>query len=164
MLKFLATFFAKYFVPIVIGLAIIVIVIGVRFMIIRVEIDQIGVKTSVWSLNRGVVQKDFKPGWHRYIRRIETWNLYDGTVQTFNFTREARTPDGKIESRELPIRTADDYDVTVDIIVKFQIKKGRAHRIREEIGPGDRYKGFIATDIREISRNVLGRMTERGSL
>ncbi len=161
MLKFLATFFAKYFVPIVIGLAVVIIIIGVRFMIIRVEIDQIGVKTSVWSLKRGVVQKDFGPGWHRYIRQIETWDLYDGTVQTFNFTREARTPDGKIESRELPIRTADDYDVTVDIIVKYQIKKGKAHRIREEIGPGDRYKGFIATDIREISRNVLGKMTER---
>ena len=161
MLKFVATIFARYFVPIVIGSAIIIIAIGIRFMIIRVEIDQIGVKTSVWSLKRGVVQKDFKPGWHRYIRQIETWDIYDGTVQTFNFTREARTPDGKIESRELPIRTADDYDVTVDIIIKYQIKKGRAHKIREEIGPGDRYKGFIASDIREISRNVLGKMTEK---
>jgi regulator of protease activity HflC (stomatin/prohibitin superfamily) len=161
MLKFLAKFFAKYFIPISIGLVIIIIVIGVRFMIIRVEIDQIGVKTVVWGLNRGVVQQDFKPGWHRYIRQTETWDLYDATVQTFNFTREARTPDGKIESRELPIRTVDDYNVTVDIIIKYQIKRGKAHKIREEIGPGGRYKGFIESDIREISRNILGKMTEK---
>ncbi len=157
MLKFLA----RYIVPISIVLAIIVIVVIVRFMIIRVPMDQIGVKTSVWGLNRGVVQKDYKPGWHRYIRKTATWDLYDATVQTFNFTREARTPDGKIESRELPIRTVDDYNVTVDVIIKFQIQRGKAHKIREEIGPGDRYKVFIASDIREISRNVLGKMTEK---
>ncbi len=157
MLKFLA----RYIVPLSIGIAIIVIVIGVKFMIIRIDIDKIGVKTSVWGVKRGVVQKDYKPGWHRYIRRIENWDIYDSTVQTMNFTREARTPDGKIESRELPIRTVDDYNVTVDIIIKFQIQRGKAHKIREEIGPGNRYKGFIASDIREVSRNVLGKMTEK---
>lgn len=161
MLKYLAKFIATYFLPISIGLAIIVILIGVRFMIIRVEIDQLGVKTVVWGIHRGVVQKDFKPGWHRYIRQIDAWDLYDSTVQTINFTREARTPDGKIVSREMPIRTADDYNVTVDIVVKYQIKRGKAHKIREEIGPGDRYKGFVENDIREVTRNVLGRMTER---
>ncbi len=157
MLKFLA----RYIVPISIVLAIIVIIVIVRFMIIRVPMDQIGVKTAVWGLKRGVVQKDYKPGWHRYIRKTATWDLYDATVQTFNFTREARTPDGKIESRELPVRTVDDYNVTVDVIIKFQIQRGKAHKIREEIGPGDRYKVFIASDIREISRNVLGKMTEK---
>ena len=157
MLKFLA----RYIVPLSIGIAIIVIVIGVKFMIIRIDIDKVGVKTSVWGVKRGVVQKDYKPGWHRYIRRIENWDIYDSTVQTMNFTREARTPEGKIESRELPIRTVDDYNVTVDIIIKFQIQRGKAHKIREEIGPGNRYKGFIASDIREVSRNVLGKMTEK---
>jgi hypothetical protein len=161
MLKFLAKIFAKYFVPISIVLAIFFIIIVVRFMIIRVEIDQIGVKTAVWGVKRGVVQRDYGPGWHRYIRKAEKWDLYDATVQTFNFTREARTPDGKIESRELPIRTADDYNVTVDIVIKYQIKRGKAHRIREEIGPGDRYKGFVESDVREVARNVLGKMTEK---
>jgi len=123
MLKFLAKFSAKYFIPISIVIAILVIVVGVRFMIIRVEIDQIGVKTTIWGLRRGVVQKDYKPGWHRFIRQIETWDLFDGTVQTLNLTRDARAADGKIESREIRIRTADDYDVTVDMIVKYQIMK-----------------------------------------
>ncbi len=161
MVKFLARFFAKYFIPISIGFAIIVIVIGVRFMIIRIEIDQIGVKTSVWGINRGVVQKDYKPGWHRYIRKIETWDVFDGTVQTLNLTREARNAEGKIESRELRIRTADDYDVTVDIIIKYQIMAGKAHRIRQEIGPGDRYKMFVESEVMDVARSVLGKMTEK---
>ena len=121
MIKFLAKFFAKYFVPIVIVMAIIIIVVGVRFMIIRVQIDQIGVKTTIWGFRRGVVQRDFKPGWHKFIRQLESWDLYDGTVQTLNLTREARTADGKMESREIRIRTADDYEVSVDMIVKYQI-------------------------------------------
>jgi len=161
MLKFLAKFFAKYFVPISIVIAIIVIVVGVRFMIIRVEIDQIGVKTTIWGFKRGVVQKDYKPGWHRFIRQVETWDLFDGTVQTLNLTREARAADGKLESREIRIRTADDYEVSVDVIVKYQIIRGKAHRIRQEIGPGDRYKIFVESETKDVARSVFGLMTER---
>ena len=152
---------AKYFMPLSILIAIIVIIVGVRFAIIKVAVDEVGVRTVVWGVSRGVVQKDYGPGWHRYIRKIETWDLFDGTVQTFNLTREARTKDGKIVSRELPIRTADDYDVTVDIIIKYQIKRGKAHKIRQEVGPGGRYKGFLLSDVREVARNVLGKMTEK---
>jgi regulator of protease activity HflC (stomatin/prohibitin superfamily) len=161
MVKFLARFIAKYFIPLSIVIAIIVIVVGVRFMIIRVEIDQIGVKTTIWGLNRGVVQKDYKPGWHRFIRQIETWDLFDGTVQTLSLTREARNAEGKIESKEIRIRTADDYEVSVDIIVKYQIIEGKANKIRQEIGPGNRYKMFVDSETKDVARSVLGKMTEK---
>jgi hypothetical protein len=161
MVKFLARFIAKYFIPLSIVIAIIVIVVGVRFMIIRVEIDQIGVKTTIWGLSRGVVQKDYKPGWHRFIRQIETWDLFDGTVQTLSLTREARNAEGKIESKEIRIRTADDYEVSVDIIVKYQIIEGKANKIRQEIGPGNRYKMFVDSETKDVARSVLGKMTEK---
>ena len=152
---------AKYFIPLSILAGIIFIILGVKFATVKVRVDQVGVKTVIWGVKRGVVQKDYGPGWHRYIRRTETWDLFDSTVQTFNLTREARTPEGKIESRELPIRTADDYNVTVDIVLKYQIKKGRAYKIAQEIGPGNRYKSFLLSDVREVARNVLGKMTEK---
>jgi regulator of protease activity HflC (stomatin/prohibitin superfamily) len=161
MLKILAKFFAKYFIPISIVIAILVIVIGVRFMIIRVEIDQIGVKTAIWGFKRGVIQKDYKPGWHRFIRQIETWDLFDGTVQTLSLTRDARNAEGKMESQEIRIRTADDYEVSVDIIVKYQIMEGKANKIRQEIGPGDRYKIFVESETKDVARSVLGKMTEK---
>ncbi len=161
MIKFLAKFFAKFFIPISIAIAIFVIVVGVRFMIIRVEVDHIGVKTAIWGFKRGVVQKDYKPGWHRFIRQIETWDLFDGTVQTLNLTRESRTKEGKIASREIRVRTSDDYEVSVDIIVKYQIMKGKANKIRQEIGPGDRYKIFVESEVKDVARSVLGKMTEK---
>ena len=157
-------FFAKYFIPISIGIAIIVIIIGLWFMIITIDIDQIGVKTAVWGFRRGVVQKDYKPGWHRNIRQIETWDLFDGTVQTLNLTQEARNKEGKLESREIKVRTADDYEVSVDIIVKYQIMKGKAHKIRQEIGPGDRYKMFVESEAKDVARSISGKNDGKGPL
>ncbi|GJQ58850.1 MAG: hypothetical protein D8M57_01870 [Candidatus Scalindua sp. AMX11] len=161
MLKGLARFLAKYFVPIVIVFALIIVVVAVRFAIIKIGIDQIGVRTVIWGVKRGVVQKDYKPGWHKYIRKTEFWDVYDGTVQTLNLTREARNKEGVMESKEIPIRTADDYDVTVDIIVKYQIAKGHAHKIRQEIGPGERYKQFVENETKDVARNILGKMSEK---
>ncbi len=161
MLKILAKFFAKYFIPISIVIAIIIILVGVRFMIIRVEIDQIGVKTAIWGFKRGVIQKDYKPGWHRFIRQTETWDLFDGTVQTLSLTRDARNAEGKMESKEIRVRTADDYEVSVDIIVKYQIMEGKANKIRQEIGPGNRYKMFVDSETKDVARSVLGKMTEK---
>jgi regulator of protease activity HflC (stomatin/prohibitin superfamily) len=76
-------------------------------------------------------------------------------------TREARNAEGKIESKEIRIRTADDYDVTVDMIVKYQIMKGKANKIRQEIGPGDRYKMFVESETKDVARSVLGKMSEK---
>ncbi|MCR4290628.1 MAG: SPFH domain-containing protein [Candidatus Scalindua sp.] len=161
MVKFLAKFVAKFFIPISIVVAIVIIVVGVRFMIIRVEVDQIGVKTVIWGIKRGVIQKDYNPGWHRFIRQIETWDLFDGTVQTLSLTRDTRDAEGKMVSREIRVRTADDYEVSVDIIVKYQIIEGKANKIRQEIGPGNRYKMFVDSETKDVARNVLGRMTEK---
>ncbi len=161
MLKGIAKFLAKYFIPIIIIVAIIIIVVAFRFCIIKVGIDQVGVRTVIWGVKRGVVQKDYKPGWHKYIRKTEYWDVFDSTVQTLNLTRESRNEEGVMESKEIPIRTADDYDVTVDIIVKYQIAKGRAHKIRQEIGPGDRYKHFVESETKDVARNILGKMIEK---
>ena len=87
MFKILAKFLAKYFIPLVIALALIIIVVAFRFAIIKVGIDQAGVRTVIWGVKRGVVQKDYRPGWHRYIRKTEYWDLYDSTVQTLNLTQ-----------------------------------------------------------------------------
>lgn len=161
MVKFLARFLAKYFIPITIVFALIIIVVAIRFAIIKVDIDQVGVRTVVWGIKRGVVQKDYKPGWHKYIRKTEYWDVFDSTIQTLNLTRESRNEEGVMESKEIPIRTADDYDVTVDIIVKYQIAKGKAHKIRQEIGEGDRYKEFVESETKDVARNILGKMSEK---
>lgn len=154
-------FLLKYLIPISAIVGIIVISVCIGFLIIKVEITEVGVKTVNWGITRGVVQKDYRPGWHRYIRTIEAWDKYDVTIQRLILTRDALTPEGKIENRALPIRLADDYEAKVDIIVQYKIKKGKAHKIRQEIGPGDDYKQLVEHETKAVARNILGKMVER---
>lgn len=151
---------AKYVVPIGIVAFIATFIIGIKFFVIKVGVDQVGVRTIIWGVNRGIVQKDYGPGWHRAITAIDQWDLYDSTVQTLELAKEPSRM-GHDERKEAAIRTADDYDVSADIIVKYQIKKGEAWRLRQDIGVGERYKIIVENETRDIARSVLGKMVER---
>ncbi|TVM04080.1 MAG: hypothetical protein CV087_01395 [Candidatus Brocadia sp. WS118] len=156
----LGKFAAKYIIPIGIVIFLILFVIGIKFFVIKVGVDQVGVRTIIWGVKRGLVQKDYGPGWHRAISGIDQWDLYDSTVQTLELTKSPSRL-GHDERQEVAIRTADDYDVSADIIVKYQIKKGHAWNLRQDIGVGERYKIIVENEIRDIARSVLGKMSER---
>lgn len=152
---------ARYVIPIGIVAFITACVVGVKFFVIKVGVDQVGVRTIIWGVKRGLVHKDYGPGWHRAIAGIDQWDLYDSTVQTLELAKEPSRLGGRDERKDVAIRTADDYDVSADIIVKYQIKKGRAWRLRQDIGVGERYKIIVENETRDIARSVLGKMVER---
>ncbi len=156
----LGKFAAKYVIPIGIVVFLILFVIGIKFFVIKVGVDQVGVRTIIWGVKRGLVEKDSGPGWHRAISGIDQWDLYDSTVQTLELVKSPSRM-GHDERQEAAIRTADDYDVSADLIVKFQIKKGQAWKLRQDIGVGERYKIIVENEIRDIARSVLGKMSER---
>lgn len=156
----LGKFTTKYIIPIGIFIFIALFVIGIKFFVIKVGVDQIGVRTIVWGVKRGLVQKDYGPGWHRAITSVDQWDLYDSTVQTLELTKQPSRL-GHDERPEAAIRTADDYDVSADIIVKYQIKKEQVWKLRQDIGVGERYKIIVENEIRDIARSVLGKMVER---
>src|SRR5574337_1744493 len=151
---------AKYIVPIGIFIFIVLSIISIKFFVIKVGVDQVGVRTIIWGVKRGIVQKDYGPGWHRAISGIDQWDLYDSTIQTLELAKEPSRL-GHDERKEAAIRTADDYDVSADIIVKYQIKKGEAWKLRQDIGVGERYKIIVENETRDIARSVLGKMVER---
>ncbi|NUN22568.1 MAG: SPFH domain-containing protein [Candidatus Jettenia caeni] len=153
-------FTAKYIIPIGILVFIAIFVIGVKFFVIKVGVDQVGVRTIIWGVKRGIVQRDYGPGWHRAITAIDQWDLYDGTVQTLELAKEPSRI-GHDERREAAIRTADDYDVSVDMIVKYQIKEGEAWKLRQDLGTGERYKVIVENEARDVARSIFGRMVER---
>ena len=150
----------KYIIPIGIIVFIGLSIIGVKFFVIKVSVDQIGVRTRIWGVSRGIVQKDYGPGWHRAVSGIDQWDLYDCTIQTLEFAKEPSRL-GHDERKEAAIRTADDYDVSVDMIVKYQINRGSAWKLRQDLGAGERYKIIVENEIRDIARSVFGRMIER---
>ncbi|MEK7360189.1 MAG: SPFH domain-containing protein [Planctomycetota bacterium] len=150
----------KYIIPIGIIVLIGLSIIGVKFFVIKVSVDQIGVRTRIWGVSRGIVQKDYGPGWHRAVSGIDQWDLYDCTIQTLEFAKEPSRL-GHDERKEAAIRTADDYDVSVDMIVKYQINRGSAWKLRQDLGAGERYKIIVENEIRDIARSVFGRMIER---
>lgn len=150
----------KYIIPIGIIVLIGLSIIGVKFFVIKVSVDQIGVRTRIWGVSRGIVQKDYGPGWHRAISGIDQWDLYDCTIQTLEFAKEPSRL-GHDERKEAAIRTADDYDVSVDMIVKYQIIRGSTWKLRQDLGAGERYKIIVENEIRDIARSVFGRMIER---
>lgn len=153
-------FTARYITPIGILVFIAIIIIGIKFFVIKVGVDQVGVRTIVWGVKRGIVQRDYGPGWHRAVTAIDQWDLYDSTVQTLELAKEPSHM-GHDERKEVAIRTADDYDVSVDMIVKYQIKGGEAWKLRQDLGAGERYKIIVENEVRDAARSIFGRMVER---
>ena len=142
----------------IIGFTFIFLAIVLPFCIKRVQLTQVGVRVKVWSVTRGVVPEDAYVGWHRGIPKIDEWELYDGTVQTEDRTAEA-TRDRK-EGNPIKVRTADDYDVTLEMIVKYKLQRGNVNRLRKEIGAGDMYKRIVSVEAYDAARVAFGKMVE----
>lgn len=141
-------------------ISIVIIAISLRACIIKIGVDQVGVKTVVWGVKRGIVKRDFGPGWHRNVPGTVQWDIYDASVQTLEMTEEHSGTPGFDERDVLKVRTKDDYDVSVDVIIKYQIKEGEAWALRQDIGTTERYKLIVENEARDIARSVFGKMVE----
>lgn len=141
-----------------IGFFTIFLAIAIPFSIAKIRVDQIGVRVKVWSVKRGVVPKDGLVGWHRGIPKVDQWDRYDGTVQTFLKTSERLE---KIKTEPIKVRTIDDYDVDVELIIKYILRRGEVYLLRQLLGPGDRYKIILNNEAVDVARSVFGKMGEK---
>jgi regulator of protease activity HflC (stomatin/prohibitin superfamily) len=142
----------------ILGFSFIFLAIAIPFCIRRISLEQVGVRVKVWSVTRGVVPQDALVGWHRGIPRIDEWEVYDGTVQTEDRTNEPIK--GRKEGNPIKLRTADDYDVTLEIIVKYKLQRGNVFRLRKEVGTGEAYKRIVTMEAYDAARIAFGKMTE----
>ncbi len=159
-LKFPKLKLAFIVIPITIVVIIVVIAVSLRVCIIKIGIAQVGVKTVVWGVKRGIVKRDFGAGWHRNVPGTVQWEIYDSTVQTLEMSEEHAGIKGHEERDVLKVRTKDDYDVSVDLIIKYRIKYGEAWALRRDIGSTERYKQIVENEARDIARSVFGKMGE----
>ncbi len=147
----------KYFVLLTI-VVVISLWILVKSLVFYVPIGCAGVLTKELGGGKGVVAEDFGPGWHLDLGPFHTWNSFDMTVQTLEMTRKQKYGDRRGRD-DVRVKSADGYEVSVDVTIKYRIKKGEAHKIRQTAGVGNVYKNSIVrTRAQKVCRDIFGLM------
>jgi len=125
------------------SVAIIAVIIGgaivLNSLTTYVPVGKVGVRTQEYGGSKGVVQKDFGPGWHRDLGPIDSWVTFDSTVQTLEMTRDVGKGDRKGRD-DVRVQTVDGNTVDVDVTVKYRIMSGKAHKVFQDTGGLDKYK------------------------
>ncbi|CAA6695427.1 MULTISPECIES: SPFH domain-containing protein [unclassified Lentimonas] len=150
-----------------------------QFLFIKIDLGKTGVRTQQYALlgDKGVVPEDFGPGWHRNLPLLDTWNVFDATVQTTEFTTEQeRQETRKIYSflssasrsyldtapvggpGQVELKSKDGYTVRLDVTVKYRIKPGEVHQLYQELGSQARYKGIVRDQVQQVIRGTFGTM------
>ena len=163
------------FVLLAVGLAFF----AVQFLFIKIDLGETGVRTQQYAVfgAKGVVPKDYGPGWHRSLPLLDTWNVFDATVQTTEFTTEQeRKETKKIYSflsstsqryldatpvggpGQVELKSKDGYTVRLDVTVKYRVSPGEVHKLYQELGSELRYKGIVRDQVQKTIRDVFGTM------
>ncbi len=160
-------------------LAVVGIFIAVQFLFIKIDLGQTGVRTQQYAFlgDKGVVPEDFGPGWHRNLPLLDTWNVFDATVQTTEFTTEEERKETKkiysflsqtsrkyLDSApiggpgQVELKSKDGYTVRLDVTVKYRVTPGEVHKLYQELGSEARYKGIVRDQVQKTIRDVFGTM------
>jgi regulator of protease activity HflC (stomatin/prohibitin superfamily) len=130
-----------------------------RMLTVYVPLGHVGVRTQEYAIlgEKGVVKKDYGPGWHRDLGPIDSWNLFDGTVQSLEMTRSP-TQGSRRGRDDVQVQSADGYAVSVDVTVKYRIQEGNAHQLYQDTGGGERYKTIVRNEAEKACIALLGQM------
>ncbi len=147
------------FVSLVICIAIISSWLVFKLTIRYIPVGTAGVRTQEYAVfgKQGVVQQDFKPGWHRDLGPIDSWVLFDSTVQTLEMTRNPRR--GSTKGRDdIQVQSADGYAVSVDVTLKYRIMPDNAYMVYQDTGSGIKYKTIVRNEAQEHCMALFGQM------
>jgi regulator of protease activity HflC (stomatin/prohibitin superfamily) len=141
----------------IVGITVLMMVGGAIFLsfVKKIEPGQVGVRTQNFAVfgEQGVVKHDFdSPGWYRNLPAIDSWAVYDKTIQTLHMGHGWRG------APSLTLVTADGYKVSLDVTVKYRIMPGKAYELFQLLGPGDSYKNKVENETQDKCRRVFGKM------
>jgi regulator of protease activity HflC (stomatin/prohibitin superfamily) len=132
---------------------------SLKSLTVDVPIGVVGVRIQQYGLfgSKGVVEKDFGPGWHRNLGPIDKWEMFDSTVQTLEMTRyknrgTARSVD------DVKVQSADGYAISLDVTVKYQIESGKAYLLYQGLGAGSKYKTIVRNEAQKSCMGSFGTM------
>ncbi len=146
-----------------ISAAIVLIVVGgaliLRAVTIYVPVGSTGVRTQEYAMfgDKGVVPKDYGPGWHRDLGPIDSWVLFDSTVQTLEMSRDPGK--GSVMGRDdVQVQSADGYTVSVDVTVKFRVQPANVHKLYQDTGSKNKYKVIVRNEAQKACMGLFGQM------
>ena len=131
----------------------------IRAFTVHIPIGHTGVRIQQYSIlgKKGVVAKDFGPGWHRNLGPIDRWELFDSTVQSLEMTRDPVYGDRSSQD-DVQVQSADGYAVSLDVTVKYRIAEGKAHEVYQDTGSGIKYKTIVRNEAEQACMGLFGQM------
>ena len=132
----------------------------IKFAIVTVPVGYVGVQTKKFAIlgEKGVVNEDFKPGWHLRVTGLQTWQMFDATVQTLEMTRNPNY--GSSRGRDdIRVKSADGYEVSIDVTLKYRIQQGKANELYQNTGSGTKYKQIVRDKTQKSCQTILGQMS-----
>jgi regulator of protease activity HflC (stomatin/prohibitin superfamily) len=160
-------------------LAAVSVFVAANFLFIKIDLGETGVRTQQYAVfgSKGVVPMDFGPGWHRNLPLLDTWKIFDSTVQTTEFTTEQeRRETKKIYSflsstsqryldaslsgstGQVELKSKDGYTVRLDVTVKYRVSPNEVYQLYQELGSETRYKGIVRDQVQKTIRDIFGTM------
>ncbi len=121
---------------------------------IKIRPGEIGICNAQWT--SGLIQKDFGPGFHWDIGPFHTWNVFDTTVQTLHMNRVREHDEEGESDPPLVVNSSDGARVTLDVTIKYEIKKDSVWKVLAQFGAADRYKQTVRNEAKRILTNQLG--------
>lgn len=167
------------FIAMLVILFFVVLAIFFKGFLTRVEVGGVGVRLQQYGFlgKKGVHPRDYGPGWHRNIPLLDTWKVYDATVQTTEFTSQedrqrmarkwssyfsreenARSTVPVTGPERIELKSRDGYTVRLDVTVKYRVMPGKAHLLHQDSGSEIQYKGIVRDQSQDTLRSVFGTM------
>ncbi len=124
-----------------------------------IPVGMVGVRVQQYSVlgKKGVIQKDFGPGWHRDLGPIDSWLLYDSTVHTLEMTKDPVHGSARGQD-DVKIQSIDGNALSLDVTVKYRIQPGKAHAVYQDTGSGTKYMAIVRNEAENACMRYFGQM------
>ena len=130
-----------------------------KSLTVHISVGEVGVRIQQYAVlgRKGVVEKDFGPGWHRKLGPVDNWEIYDSTIQTLEMTKDPGHGD-RPERDDINVRSSDGNNISLDVTVKFRIKEAQAHQVYEDTGRGTQYRTVVRSEAQRVCMALFGQM------
>ncbi len=122
----------------------------------RIGPDEIGVRTRNFAPGTGIVEQDQRPGFHRFLWPLDSWQRFPSTVQSIRFAHPREIMDRT--ATPIEITSADGDRVAIAAEVLFRIADDSAHLVLRDSGSGERYREVARGLTLDAARAFFGRL------